>query len=156
MLTSANAKTDLDDFFVWSKYDSSCLNKQLEVFKQNDNKEFRQVQNLTVGDFNKIMRLRNLLAIAAENIAREENLSTVLIPTLSKNKDEHFKLANKVVDVVDRENRKVCVTLLRYGVDKPKYSYAQVGFPARNMEDENFQHILYVSYRLEILSFCLM
>ena len=40
--------------------------------------------------------------------------------------DEQLKLSHKVVDVVDRPNRKICVTLLQYNVDKPGSSYAQV------------------------------
>ena len=49
-----------------------------------------------------------------------------MIPTLSKDMDEQLKLAHKVVDVVDRPNKKICVTLLRYNVDKPENSYPQV------------------------------
>ena len=45
---------------------------------------------------------------------------------MSKNMDEQLKLAHKVVYVVDRANRKICVTLLRYNVDRPENSYAQV------------------------------
>ena len=73
-------------------------------------------------DFNQFMRLRNQLVNAAENFAREENLTPVLIPTMSRYMDEQLKLAHKVVDVVDRANRKICVTLLRYNVDKPESS----------------------------------
>ena len=74
------------------------------------------------------MRLRNQLVTATENFAREENLSPVLVPTLSRDMDEQFKLAHKVFDLVDRANRKICVTLLRYSVDKPECSYAQIQF----------------------------
>ena len=45
--------------------------------------------------------------------------------------DDQIKLAHKVVDVVDRANRKICVTLLRYNVDKSESSYGQVQFFAR-------------------------
>ena len=68
------------------------------------------------------MRLRSQLVDAAENFAREENLTPVLIPTMSGDMDEQLKLAYKLVDVVDRTNRKICVTLLRYNVDKPESS----------------------------------
>ena len=44
-------------------------------------------------DFNRFMRLRNQLANAAENFAREKNLTPVLIPTMSKDLDEQLKLA---------------------------------------------------------------
>ena len=80
------------------------------------------------------MRLRNQLINAAKNIAREENFTPVLIHTMSKDIDEQLKLAHKVVDIVDR-NRKICVTLLRYNVDKPESSYAQVRLFARKKEN---------------------
>ena len=107
--------------FSWSKNDSNYLDVKLKVLRKDVKKEFRLVQNLRMGeaDFNQFMRLRNQLVNAAENFAREENLTPVLIPTLSRDMDEHFKLAHKVVDVVDRTKRKICVTLLRYNVDKP-------------------------------------
>ena len=60
-----------------------------------------------------------------------------------------LKMANKVVDVVDRANRKICVILLRYNVDKPESSYAQVRLFARKKEDEKFQQVVYVNYKLE-------
>ena len=85
---------------------------------------------------------------AAENFAVEENLTPVLIPTMSKDLDEQLKLAHKVVDVVDRANRKICVTLLRYNVDKLQSSYAQVRIFARKKEDAKFQQVVYVNYKL--------
>ena len=77
-------------------------------------------------DSNQFLRLRNLLVNAAEKPAKEANLTPVLIPTMSKDMDEQLKLARKVVEVVDRPNRMICVTLLRYNVDKLESSYAQV------------------------------
>ena len=71
--------------FSWSKNDSNYLDVKHKVFQKDANKEFRLVQHLTMGepDFSQCMRLRNQLVIAAENYTREENLSPVLIPTLS-------------------------------------------------------------------------
>ena len=114
--------------FSWSKKDSNYLDVKLKVFKKDDNKKFRLVQNLTMGeaDFNQFMRFRNQLVSAAEKILREENLTPVLIPTMSRDVDEQLKLAHKVVDVVDRTNRKICVTLLQYTVDNPESFYAHV------------------------------
>ena len=100
-------------------------------------------------NFNQFMRLRNQLANAAENLAPEENLTPVVIPTMSKDMDEQPKLAHKVVDVVDRANRKICVTLLRYNVDKPESSCAQVRLFGRKKEDEKLQQVVYVIYKLE-------
>ena len=56
--------------------------------------------------------------------------------------DEQLKLSDKLVDVVDRANRKICVTLLWYIVDKPESSYAHVRLFARKKEDEKFQDVV--------------
>ena len=66
---------------------------------------------------------------------------------MSKGMDEQLKLAHNVVDLVERANKKNCVTLLRYSVDRPDNSYAQVGFIARKIEDEKFRQIVYMSYK---------
>ena len=100
-------------------------------------------------DFNQFMRLRNQLVNAAENFAREENSTPVLIPTMSEDTDEQLKLAHKFVDVVDQTNRMICVTMLRYNEDKPESSYAQVRIFARKKEDEKIQQVVYVKYKLE-------
>ena len=67
----------------WSQKDSNHLGLKLKVLKKNEKKEFRLVENVTMGeaDFNQFMILRNQLVNAAENFAREESLSLVLIPT---------------------------------------------------------------------------
>ena len=100
-------------------------------------------------DFNQFMRLRNQLVNAAEDFAREDNLTPVQIPTMSKDMEEQLKLAHKVDDAVDRANKKICVTLLRYNVDKPESSYAEVRLSVRKKEDEKFQQVVYVKYKLE-------
>ena len=137
--------------FSWSKNDSNYLDVELKVFKKDDNKEFRLVQNFTTGeaDLNQFMRLRNELVNAAENFAREEKLTQVLIPTMSKDMDEQLKLAYKIIDVVDRANRKICVFLLRYSVDKLVCSCTQVRKFVRKKEDEGFQQVVYVKFKLE-------
>ena len=101
--------------FSLFKKDSTYLDVKLKVLKEDDNKEFRLVKNLTMGeaDFKQFMRLRKQLVNAAEHFAREENLTSVLIPTMSKDMDEQLKLAHKVVDALDRANRKICVTPLQ-------------------------------------------
>ena len=68
---------------------------------------------------------------------------------MSRDMVEQLKLAHKVVDAVDRTNRRICVTLLRYNVDKTESSYAQVRLFARKKEDEKFQQVVYVNYKLE-------
>ena len=140
-----------------SKNDSNYLDVKLKVFRKDDKKEFRLVQNLTMGaaDFNQFKRLRNQPVNATENFARQGDLTPVLIPTMSKDIDEQLKLAHKIVDVVDRANRKICMTLLRFNVDKPERSYAQVRQFARKKEDEKFQQVVYVNYKLEEIMYLL-
>ena len=109
--------------FSWYKNDSNYLDVKLKAFKKDDNKDFQLVQNLTMGqaDFNQFMRLRIQLVNAAENFGIEENLMPVLIPTMSIDMDEQLKLAHKVIEVVDRANRKIFVALPWYNVDKSDY-----------------------------------
>ena len=77
-------------------------------------------------DFNQFSRQRIQLVVAADNFLREQSLSPVLQSTLSKDMEEQLKLVHKVIDVVDRPNRRMCVTLLRYKVDNSETSYAHV------------------------------
>ena len=88
--------------FPWSNNDFSYLDVKLKVFKKDDNKKFRLVQNVTMGngkaDFNQFMRFTSQLLIGAVDML-EKNLSPVLITTLSKDMDEQLNLAHKVVDV---------------------------------------------------------
>ena len=50
---------------------------------------------------------------------------------------------------MDRPNKKICVTLLRYSEDKLEISYAQVRLFARMTEDEKFEQIVSVNRKLE-------
>ena len=129
--------TDDEDFakcqdrlgrFFWSKSDSNYLDVKLKVFKKDDRKLFRLVQNLTMGesDFSEIIRLKNQLVIAAENFDGEQNLFSIQIPTLSEDMDEQLKLADRVVDIVDYRNTQVCVIVVRWNIEKPESSFAQV------------------------------
>ena len=62
---------------------------------------------------------------------------------------EQLKLVHKVIYVVHCPNRRICVTLLRYKVDNPESSYAQVRLFGRKKEEEKFQQIVYVNYKLD-------
>ena len=100
-------------------------------------------------DFNQFIRQRNQLVVAADNFLKEQNLSPVLQSTLSKIMEEQLKLVHKVIDVVDRPNRKNFVTLLRYKVDNRDTSYAQVRLFGRMTEEEKIQRIPYVNCKLD-------
>ena len=138
--------------FSWSKNDSNYSDIKLKMFKREDkNAKFRLRQNLSMGeaDLNQFIRQRNQLVVAADNFLKEQNLSPVLQSTLSKDMEEQLKIVHKAIDVVDRPNRKNCVTLLRYKVDNPEASYVQVRLFGRKNEEEKFQQIVYVNYRLD-------
>ena len=100
-------------------------------------------------DFNQFIRQRNQLVVAADNFLREESLSPVLQSTQCKDMEEQLKLFYKVIDVVDRSKRRICVTLLRYKADNLDTSYAEVRLFGRKTEEEKFQQIVYVNYRLD-------
>ena len=137
--------------FSWSKNDSNYLDVKLKVLKKDEMKRFRLVENLTTeeADFNQFSRQRNQLVVAADNFIREQNLSPVLQSTLSKDMEEQLKLVHKAIDVVDRANRRICVTLLRYKADNPESFYAQVRLFGRKKEEVKFQQIVYVNYKLD-------
>ena len=100
-------------------------------------------------DFNQLLRQKNQLVVAADNFLREQNLSPAPQSTLSKDMEEQLKLVHKLIDVVDCPNRRICVTLLRYKVDNPDTSYAQVGLFGRKKEEEKIQQFVYVNYKLD-------
>ena len=144
--------SDRFGWFFWSKIDSNYSDIKPKVFKREDkNAEFRLRQNISMeeADFNQFIRQRTQLVVAADNFLREQNSPPVLQSTLSKDMEEQLKLFHKVIDVVDRPNRRICVTLLRYKLDKPKNSYAQFRLFGRKKEEEKFQQIVYVNYRLD-------
>ena len=68
---------------------------------------------------------------------------------MSKDMDEKHTLAHKVVGIVERANRRICVTLLLYNMDKLEGFYAQVRLFAKKKEDENLQQVVYVICKLE-------
>ena len=76
-------------------------------------------------------------------------MSPVLQSTLSKDMEEQLKLVHKMIDVVDRPNRRICVTLLRYKVDNPETSYAQVRLFGRKKEEEKLQQVVYVNFKYD-------
>ena len=63
--------------------------------------------------------------------------------------EEQLKLVHKMIDVVDRPKRRICVTLLRYQMNNPETSYAQVRLFGRKKEEEKFQQIMYANYKLD-------
>ena len=100
-------------------------------------------------DFNQFIRLRNQLVVAVRDFSKEENLPPVQVKLLAEDIEEQLKLTHKVVEVVDQTHRKICVIMLRYNVEKPETSYVQVRLSGRRKDEENFNQIVYVNYKLE-------
>ena len=98
--------------------------------------------------FNQFFRQRNQLVVAADNFLREQSLSPFLQYRLSKDMEQQLKLVHKMIDVVDQPNKSICVKLLRYKADNPE-TYAQVRLFGRKKEEEKFQQIVCVNYKLD-------
>ena len=62
---------------------------------------------------------------------------------------QKLELDHKVVDVVNRANRKARVILLWYNVDQPESLIAQFQSLPRKNEDEKFQRNLYMNSKNE-------
>ena len=136
----------------WSKNDSNYLDINLiEFTRENKKPEIRPRQNFSMGeaDFNQFIRQRNQLVVAADNFLREQSLLLLLQSTLSKDMDEQLKVVHKVIDIVGCPKRRICATLLRYKSDNRDTSYAQVRLLGRKTEEDKFQQIVYVIYRLD-------
>ena len=74
---------------------------------------------------------------------------------LAKDMEEQLNLTHKVLGIVDWPHRKICVIMLRYNVEKPEISYVQVRLFGRRMGEEEFNQIVYVSYKLDEVVFLL-
>ena len=135
----------------WFKTSFDYLDVKIKVFKKDESKEIRLAQNLTMGetDFNQFIRLRNQLVVAVRDLSKEENLCPVQLKLLAKDIEEQLKLTHKVVEVVDRPHRKICVTMLRYYVERPETSYVQVRLFGRRREEQKFNQIVHVNYKLD-------
>ena len=134
----------------WSKNSFDYLDVKLKVFKRDENKQIRLAQNLTMGepDFNQFTRLRSQLVVAVRDFSKEENLAPVQGKLLAKDMEEQLKPSHKFVELVDRPHRKICVTMLRYNVEKPETSYVQVRLFGRRKDEEKFNQIVHVNYKL--------
>ena len=71
-------------------------------------------------DFFQCIRLRNQRIVVVRDFNKEENLPPVQVKLLAKDMGEQLTFTHKVVEVVDQSHRKICVTMLRYNVEKPE------------------------------------
>ena len=124
---------------------------KLKVFKKDENKQFRLIQNLTMGepDFNQFIPPMIRLVVVVRDFSKEENLPPARVKLLAKDMEELLKLTHKVVEVVDRSHRKICVTMFCYNVQKPETSYVQVRLFGRRKDEGNFNQTVSVNCKLD-------
>ena len=133
----------------WSKTDSTYSDVKLKIFKKMTTKNSerykilqkeRQIStSLCNWGVNWSLQQKSILERKAfTQCWYQDCLNTRM-------KNSHWLTSN----VVDQPNRKICVTLQRYSVDKPESSYAQVGLFARKKEDKKCQQVANVKYKLE-------
>ena len=79
----------------------------------------------------------------------DDTLPPVQVKLLAKDIEEQLNLTHKVVKIVDRPHRKICVTMLCYNVEKAETSYFQVRLFGRRKDRENFNQFVFVNYKLD-------
>ena len=133
--------------FSRCKKSSNYLDAKLKFFKKNDNQIFCLVQIFTMG-----VRFQPIHAIEEPGGHCSRRLwwwSNSVPYTDTNNVEdvvEQLKLSHSLIDVVDCPNRKICVTLLPYIVDKTEScSYAQFQFFAGKKEEEELQKLSHVN-----------
>ena len=136
--------------FLFQKF-FRLLGRETQSVQEGRKQTISMAQTLTMGepDFDQFVRLRNQLVVAVRDFSREENLVPVQVMLLAKDMEEQLKLTHKIVEVVDRPHRKICVTMLRYNVEKPETSYFQVQLFGRRNDEEKINQIVYVNYKLD-------
>ncbi len=71
------------------------------------------------------------------------------VKLLAKDMEEQLKLTHRSVEIADRPHRKICMNMLCYNVEKPETSYVQVRLFGRSKDEEKFNQIVYVNYKLD-------
>ena len=107
----------------WPKIDCNCLDVVVKDFDYVDTKNDIKSSN-EKEDFNQFSRLPSEAVDTIEHFRREKK---GVWSTVSKKKPRTWK-----------NNRKICVTLLRYTISKPGSSSAAVRVIVRKKEDEKF------------------
>ena len=145
----------------WSQIEKDGTNTkylqiQVKVIKKDQHGEFRVHQKLNMGelDFKAFLTLRNQLYNAATHFAKEQDLKPITDSLLDENEgwkemETRLKMVHKVFKVVDLEQRKICVTMLRYKLKQLDTSYIQIRLFWRKQGEEKFQQIVYVNYKVD-------
>ena len=77
-----------------SRFSFDYMEVKLKMFKQDENKQFRLAENLTMGeaDFNQFIRLRNQLVVAVRDFRKEENIPSVQVKLQAKDMEGQLKI----------------------------------------------------------------
>ena len=134
---------------IWTIFlvqnESRYFNVKLQNFKNDDNKEFRLVQNLTMREteFNRFMRLIYQLVNAAENS------STVLIPTTSEDMDQTTQTGSQGSWLSGSSKQNDLTDCIAAHWWQAWVFLCSSQIISREKDDEKFQQIEYVKYKLE-------
>ena len=139
-------------YFCGPKGESNNLDIKFSVFKIDDSRDLRLVQNLTMEEaaFSQIMRLTNQMVTAAVNNGREENLSPELIPKMSKKHGWSTQNSSRVGGRCRPSLQKNLCDSPALHCERAKEFLCSFRILARNIgKDGRFQQIAYVFYKLE-------
>ena len=149
MCTLANAKTDSDDFFVQKGFLLlECKTRSLQE---------RWQQRVPTASKSHIGRSRFQPVFAIEESAghcsKKSRWRGKLVPSADTyNVQRHRRTTQTVSQGCWRSElseKKSCVALVQYKVEKPESFYAQVQLFAREKEPEKFQKVVYLKNKLE-------
>ena len=125
------------------KNDSNYLDVKLEIFKRDDNRDFQPAQIFTlveshskkISDWGTNWYFQQK---RTKKIEKDKLWFPIPITTTSLDMEEQLKSVQKIVDYLDRPNRKSCLTQLQYGLEKPIKSSTQVQRFTKKKDARNF------------------
>ena len=116
------------------------LNVKLEVFKKNDSRNLRLVQNITrMVRFQPIHMIDQSAVRSGRKLSQRSKAVPLLITTISENLEYQLKLVDKAVYVVERTIKRKCGTQQRYSMGKPENFYPEIGLFATKKEKKKYQ-----------------
>ena len=92
-------------------------------------------------DFHQFIRMRNQLVVAVRDFSKEENRPPVHLKLIPKRHGGATQTYTQSCEVVDLPHRKICITMLRYSVEKLETSYVQVRFFGTRKDGRKFNQI---------------
>ena len=149
MWTLVKAKTDLENFLVRKFF--RPLGRETQSVQEGRKQTISTGTKLDNGRgrFYSTYSTEKSASVAVRDFSKEESLPPVQVKLLAKDMEEQLKLTHKFVEVVDRPRRKICMTMLRYIMEKLKTSYVQLRLFGRRKDEQKFNQIDYVNNKLD-------